>query len=131
MRNSSQQGFTLIELMIAVAVAAILTVIALPSYQAYVRRGHRAAAQSYLMDAASRQQQRFVDVRSYADAVTLNFPAPAEMAERYSIAVAAVAGPPASFTITATPQGAQVGDPCGAMSINNSNNKTAATGGCW
>jgi len=43
-------GFTLIELMVALAVVAILTVIAFPSYQRYIQRGIRAQGQVFLMD---------------------------------------------------------------------------------
>ena len=130
MRRHSEKGFTLVELMITVAVIAILASIAIPSYQAYVRRGHRAAAQSYLMDAASRQQQRFVDVRSYAGSYEdLDYAAPAEVAERYGIAVAAVPGPPPGFTVTATAQGPQSGDTCTPLSISNTGQKLPA--GCW
>ena len=48
---SKHQGFTLIELMIVVAVVAILSSIAYPSYTEYVRRGHRAEARAGLLQA--------------------------------------------------------------------------------
>ena len=64
MRRSS--GFTLIELMVALAVVAILTAIAFPSYQRYIQRGIRAQGQVFLMDLSQRQEQFFLDQRSYA-----------------------------------------------------------------
>ena len=51
-----QPGFTLIELMIVVAIIAILAGIAYPSYMDQVRKGNRAKAQAFLMDVAQRQQ---------------------------------------------------------------------------
>ena len=64
--REQHRGFTLVELLIVVAIVAILALIALPSYQAQIRKGHRAAAQSYMMDLAQRQAQYLLDARAYA-----------------------------------------------------------------
>ena len=53
----SKHGFTLIELMIAVAIVGILAAVAYPAYTQYMIRANRAAAQSEMMDIANRQQQ--------------------------------------------------------------------------
>ena len=55
--GQKQTGFTLIELMITVAVIAILAAVAMPSYREYVLRGNRLEAQSLLSDAAARQER--------------------------------------------------------------------------
>lgn len=125
-------GFTLIELIVVMVVLGILAAIAIPNYSEYVQRGYRASAQSYISDLASRQAQFFLDRRAYADTVAaLNVPAPAEIANRYTVTVVANAGPPATFTFTATPSGAQAADRCGALTINQAGAKGAAANRCW
>ena len=61
--NRRSRGFTLIELMMAIAIIAILAAIAYPAYQKHLAKGRRAAAQAYLMDIAQREQQYFLDQR--------------------------------------------------------------------
>lgn len=61
-----QRGFTLIELMIVVAIVGILAGIAYPSYMDHVRKGNRAKAQAFLMDLAQRQQSYLLVHRQYA-----------------------------------------------------------------
>ena len=84
-------GFTLIELLIVLAVVAILALIALPSYQAQIRKGHRAAAQSYMMDLAQRQAQYLLDARAYAstEAALGYTTTPPDVAPYYTIGIAA------------------------------------------
>lgn len=60
------KGFTLIELMITVAIVGILAAIAYLAYQDQVRKSRRAEAQSVLMNIGTRQQQMLLDTRSYA-----------------------------------------------------------------
>ena len=71
-RLASQLGFTLIELMVVVAIVAILAAIALPSYADYVKRGKIMEATTALSDARQRAEQSFLDRRSYdqCDTVT-------------------------------------------------------------
>ena len=61
------RGFTLIELMIVVAIVGILAGIAYPSYMDHVRKGNRAKAQAFLMDVAQRQQNHLLVHRQYAE----------------------------------------------------------------
>jgi type IV pilus assembly protein PilE len=116
-------GFTLIELLIAVAIVAILAAIALPSYQAQIRKGHRAAAQSYMMDLAQREGQYLLDARAYTSTeAALAAATPADVAPYYTIGIAAPAASPPAFAITATAIGAQVAD--GDLAIDNKGAKT-------
>lgn len=125
-------GFTLIELMIAVAVLAILAAIAWPSYQEHVRKSRRAEAQAFLMAVAARQQQFLVDTRGYSASLTdIGVPTPANVTSTYDIALAAPTGNPPAFSVTATPKASQVGERCGTLSIDQSGAKTAAISGCW
>jgi type IV pilus assembly protein PilE len=104
------KGFTLIELMVTIVIVAILASIAIPSYRQYVIRGNRAAAQSVMMELATRQQQFFVANRTYATAADLGFALPPEVVDNYDFAIDLVAGPPPGFLITFTPKGSQEGD---------------------
>ena len=107
---SRWDGFTLIELMIAVAVIAILARIAFPSYVEYFKRGHRSAAQGLMLDLANREQQYLLDNRSFlgggASAVTTLLPigVPQEVSAHYTMTITATAGPPPTFLVTATPK---------------------------
>ena len=132
-RLTGARGFTLMEVIVVVTMLAILAAIAIPNYSEYIRRGHRSAAQAYLLDLASRQVQFYLDRRVFADTVAaLNLTAPTEIANRYNVAIAVVAGPPATFTITATPTGTLAGDRCGALTIDQTGARgAAATTGCW
>jgi type IV pilus assembly protein PilE len=127
------RGFTLIELMITVAVVAILAAIAYPSYQEHVRKSRRAAAQGVLMDVASRQQQIFVDSRAYAaDLAGTGASVPVNVQAVYAVSVAASAATPTqppAFVAMATPTGGQAEDRCGTLTINQAGVKTPA--GCW
>jgi type IV pilus assembly protein PilE len=98
------RGFTLIDLMITVAMVGILAAIAYPSYTNYMVKSRRSSAQTYLMDVAQAEQQYLLDSRSYATSLTaLNMTAPSSVAPYYTIAITASDGPPPTFTATATP----------------------------
>jgi type IV pilus assembly protein PilE len=132
-------GMTLIELMIAVVVVAILAAVAYPSYENQLRKGRRASAQTFVVDLANREQQYLLDARSYAIGATalaqLGFAdeaaIPADVSKYYTITIGpALATTPPSFTITATPKAGtkQVTD--GPLTLDSAGAKTrnGATG---
>ena len=98
------RGFTLVELMMVVAIVAILAAIALPSYAYFMRKSRRADAEATLMDIAQREQQYLNDARAYApDTATLNTTVPVDVTTYYTVTINAPGGAPPTFTVTATP----------------------------
>jgi len=130
------RGFTLIELMITVAIVAILAAVALPNYSDHVRRGKISDAVSGLSDQRLKMEQYFQDKRTYVGSC--------------DIAIPSVAPPPVNtgnfqfacsnrtlttYTVTATGIGSMTGF---AYSIDQSGVKASsgppgwtAPAGCW
>lgn len=133
------QGFTLIELMITVAVIAILAAIAVPSYYQYTLRSNRSAAESFMQEVAGAQERYMVDSRQFAGSLSvLGYTVPNTVAPNYKVDLAKTGsvsgGIPPGYTITATPQGSQVRDTgCATLTLNGDGSKTASTGAtnCW
>ena len=130
-RNS---GFSLIELMVAVAIVAILAAIALPSYAAFMKRSRRADTEAAMVDIAQREQQYLLDTRTYAPNVAaLNTTVPADVTAYYNIQIcqtaapcAAPGGAPPTFVVIATPIAGtpQAGDP--TLTLDNTGAKAPA-----
>src|SRR5215471_7244362 len=127
-------GFTLLELVITVAIVAVLAAIALPSYSNYVLRANRAQAKQFMGDVANREEQYLADQRTYTAVIGpggLGTTQPTETTDSYTFAVA-IAGsdclgavlPPRGYTITATAIGGQEND--GDLCFDSLNQKTPA-----
>lgn len=130
--RQSQRGFTLIELMITVAIVGILAAIAYPSYQQYVLRSHRATAQADLLELAQWMERNYTQTNSYAlPAGVLPFiTSPRTGGARYDLTVV-IAGANQTFILTATPTAVQANDACGVLTINQQGVNSAAAANCW
>jgi type IV pilus assembly protein PilE len=122
MRRS--KGFSLLEILIVVAIIGILAAIALPSYRKQIQRSNRAAAQSFMSDAANKQQIFLSTARTFAATLgELNMTAPADISPKfYTFKVDVAAGPPPCFTITATAVNTQADD--GDLTLDCQGTKT-------
>lgn len=129
--NARLKGFTLIELMIVVVIMGILAAIAVPQYQGYVQKGRRAAAQAFLLQVAQRQQQFFLDNRSFANSLTvLGVSMPQDVSPYYDLVnMTTSAGPPPTFSIEITPKGSQVRSSEPNLTINSAGQRGPA--GFW
>jgi type IV pilus assembly protein PilE len=122
-----QLGFTLLELIVAVVVVAILVSIAYPIYVNQVIKGNRAAAQQFMLDVANAEAQYQLDARAYTaimGAGGLNLSVPNTVSPNYTVTVALIVGPPPGYLVTATPLGRQAQD--GALTLDDTGNKTPA-----
>nr|WP_298165009.1 type IV pilin protein [uncultured Pseudomonas sp.] len=137
---SRNKGFTLIELMIVVVVIGILTAIAYPSYQDYVRRAKRADAQSALLELAQFMERHYTANGTYltADdkAPGLPFTTAPKDGTNSNYDLSFAAKPTASgYTLQAVPKGSMVGDTCGTLTLTNTGAKGQAAGAalaaCW
>jgi len=116
-------------MMIVVVIVAILAMIAYPSYETHLRKGRRSAAQNFLAETATRQQQYLLDARQYAVGAgalaALNLTLPADVAQFYTVTInpAAPTLPP-SFTLIATPLPGSRQVPDGVLTLDSVGNKT-------
>lgn len=125
-------GFSLIELLIVMAIIAILTAVAVPAYREHVRKAARADAQSFLTDVASRQQQYLVDKRRYAPSLaSLNMALSPYLKTRFEdpAFVEAPEVQPPTFRITLRATGDQAYDKCPTLTIDSAGTREPSQ--CW
>ena len=122
------QGFTLIELMIVVAIVGILAAIAYPSYAEYIRRGHRADARAGLLQAQQYLERAATATGVYPTTLPAALTWAADTTKRYTIGFQA-GNTNAAFTLVATRKaGPQATDRCGNFTLTNTGVRDVAAG---
>ena len=121
-----QKGFTLIEVMIVVAIIGILSALAYPSYTEYIARGHRADARAGLLQAQQWLERAATATGVYPTTLPDTFTWASDATKRYTIGFQ-TGNTNAAFTLAATPKnGPQKNDKCGTYTLSNTGVRGAA-----
>lgn len=139
----AQRGFSLMELMIGIAIVGILAAVAYPSYTNSVIKANRGNAKAFLLEVAQREQAYLMDKRSYVDSTgcptgptgngACNIPLtpPAEFSRFYTILITKSDGPPPSFTAKADPIAGKRQAADGWLQITETGAKTSEKPDKW
>jgi len=131
-RYARARGFSLIELMVVVAVVAILASVAYPNYRESTLKSRRGQAKADLVEIAQILERRYTVNNSYAGAVPVLSDSSA--LQHYRFEPESLAAGAQAFTLTATPTGGQAADACGALTLTHTGQKGQQSGtlaSCW
>jgi type IV pilus assembly protein PilE len=143
--HKTQRGFTLIELMIAMIVVAILAAVALPAYRDYLMRSNRSSAEQIMLSISDREERYYLDARAYTDVLgtaglnvtkdswtCTNAQATGCSNTFYTVTVLLTAGPPQTYTVTGTPNAGTYQASDGTLTLTSDGAKSRAAGdGNW
>jgi type IV pilus assembly protein PilE len=141
------RGYTLIELIVVIAIVALLLALVLPAYQEQLRSTRRSLGRAELLKVMTRQEQYFLDHRRYAEVLTdLKLPANPYAIDSQGDVVPSISSSRVylislvsrqnGYTLTATPQISQGADlVCGSLSLDSAGRKQSSGRGsvrdCW
>jgi type IV pilus assembly protein PilE len=143
-QNRRKAGFSLVELLMATTIVAILAGIAYPSYRQYFVRNNRVEAQQFLQEVANREEEYFLNNRAYTTNITgstgLNFPVPSRTGAQYSFAVTVnvtscgslftnLNSP--SYCVTATPKSGAIQSNDGTLTLDSLGQRSQGSAMVW
>lgn len=120
------KGFTLIELMIVVAIVGVLAAIAYPSYQEYIARARRADAKTVLLENAQFLERFYTQNGTYLNANLPFTESPKDGGAKFYDISFVAAQTATTFQIQAVPKNSQTGDKCGTLVVDHSNQKSVS-----
>ncbi|WP_108652173.1 type IV pilin protein [Dongshaea marina] len=125
-------GITLLELMITVAIVAILVAVAYPSYISFTTESNRSEAKTALLTAANLQENFFLDNNQYATTMAQLSLSAATATGLYTLSTASV-NTAADFTLTATAQGSQATNDaaCLTLTLTQDGTRSGTSADCW
>ena len=137
MTGNNTNGFTLIELVIAIAIVGILASIAYPSYVDQMRQTKRTDCEAVLMQMAGAMERDFSRNNRYRDITVapVNFGIQCPIDGGTTTYHLTIASTPTTYVLSATPAGAQAADPCGTLTLTNTLQKgqssSSSLAECW
>lgn len=122
------RGFTLIEVVIAVVIVAILASVALPSYLEHIRKSRRVDAQTAMFELTQFMERYYTTHNSYSGA-TLPTAVTARVSDFYDVTLGVQTAQ--TYTLHAAPTARQSADTCGTLTLAHTGARTPSTAGCW